>query len=94
MVNPVKSVLRFLFQAVQLSVVKRQENGVLLVELFESDGPSLNVQLLKTPGIQLDESLRSLFSANFKSLGSDTSSLSFGECISSLHITGNLTTLI
>lgn len=76
-------------QAVQLSVVKRREDGVLLVELFESDGPSLNVQLLKTPGIQLDESLRSLFSANFKSLGSDTSSLSFGERISSLHITGH-----
>ena len=77
-----------MFQPLQASVVKRREDGVLLVELFQSDGPSLNVQLLKMQGIQLDESLCSLFCANFKSQGSDTASLS-SENINSHHITSN-----
>lgn len=76
-------------QPLQASVVKRREDGVLLVELFQSDGPSLNVQLLKMQGIQLDESLCSLFCANFKSQGSDASSLSSGESINSHHITSH-----
>ena len=78
-----------MFQPLQASVVKWREDGVLLVELFQSDGPSLNVQLLKMQGIQLDESLCSLFCANLKSQGSDTSSLSSGESINSHHITSN-----
>jgi len=53
----------------QASVVKRQEDGILLVELFESEGPSLNVQLLNMDCVQLDESLQPLFCSNFTSAG-------------------------
>lgn len=74
---------------VQASVVKRQEDGVLLVELFESGGPSVNVQLLKLPGIQLDESQRSLFCSNVTSPGSNTSSLSPPGSTNNLHIASN-----
>ena len=67
-------------------MVKRQEGGVLLVELFESEGPSLNVQLLKMDGVQLDESQRPLICFS-TSAGSDSSCLS--QTASNLPVTSN-----
>lgn len=74
---------------IQASVVKRQENGILLVELFESEGPSLNVQLLKMDCVQLDESLQPLLCSNFTSAGLEGSGLSQNQRSSNLLVTSN-----
>ena len=70
-------------------MVKRQEDGILLVELFESEGPSLNVQFLKMNWAQLDESQRSLFCANFTSSSSDDFGLSPTQRSNNLPLTSN-----
>ncbi|KAJ7385300.1 Tudor domain-containing protein 7 [Desmophyllum pertusum] len=76
-------------EVIQASVVKRQEDGILLVELFESEGPSLNVQFLKMNWAQLDESQRSLFCANFTPSSSDDSGLSPTQRSNNLPLTSN-----
>lgn len=83
----IKMHFMFIFQPVQVSVVKRQE-GVLLVELFESEGPSLNVQLLQTGGVELDESLRPVMCYS-ASMGSGSSGLSQNQTSSNLLVTSN-----
>ena len=70
-------------------MVKRQEDGILQVELFESEGPSLNVQLLNMDGVQLDESLQPLICSNFASAGLEGSGLSQNQRSSNLPVTSN-----
>ena len=73
----------------QASVVKRQKDGILLVELFECEGPSLNVQLLNMDCVQLDESLKPLLCSNFVSAGLEGSGLSLNKKSSNLHVSSN-----
>ena len=79
----------FIFQKLQASVVKRQQDGTLLVELFESEGPSLNVQLLNMDCVSLDESLQSLLCSNFASAGFEGSGLSQNQRSSNLPVSSN-----
>lgn len=73
----------------QASVVKHQEDGILLVELFESEGPSLNVQLLNMDCVQLDESLQPLLCSNFVSAGLKGCGLLQNQRSNNLPISGN-----
>jgi len=79
----------YIFQMLQASVVKRQEDGILLVELFESEGPSLNVQLLNMDCVQLDESLQPLFCSKFASAGLKGCGLLQNQRSSNLPISSN-----
>ena len=77
----------YIFQKLEASVVKRREDGMLLVELFESEGPSLNVQLLNMDCVQLDESLQPLLCSNFASAGLKGSGLSQNQRSSNFPVT-------
>ena len=79
----------YILQTLQASVVKLQQDGILLVELFESEGPSLNVQLLKLDCVQLDESLQSLLCSNSASAGLEGSGLSQYKKFTNFPVSSN-----
>ena len=62
--------LSFFFQAMKASVVKREPNGPLHVELFESSlsCPSLNVQLVKMGFAEIDPLQCNLSRSDFSCL--------------------------
>ena len=80
---------QYFLQTLQASVVKRQQDGILLVELFESEGPSLNVQLLKLDCVQLDESLQPLLCSNSASAGLEGSGLSQYKKFTNFPVSSN-----
>ena len=87
-------VYNYILQILQASVVKHQQDGVLLVELFESEGPSLNVQLLNMDCVQLDKSMQPLLCSNFVSAGVEGSGLSQNKKSRNLPISSNHSFLV